>query len=65
MKPTITITIQGGLVQDIDWPDELKGLFRVVVADYDEPDIDSPEYREDHNGYGYIESAWEDPKAEA
>lgn len=60
-KPIITITVSGGMIQDVDWPEELKGLFCVVAKDYDDPEEDAEGYREDDNGFGYVETGWADP----
>jgi hypothetical protein len=62
-KPQITITVEGGVIQNIDWPDELKNLFQVVVVDCDadDYDLDDPDVHEDADGYRYHEAIWEDP----
>jgi hypothetical protein len=59
--PQITITVEGGMIQDIDWPESLKGLFEVITMDFDDPDPDDENYRENHAGDGYIEGRWQDP----
>ena len=59
-KPIIQITIDGGMIQDIDWPDELKNLFQVAVMDFDDPDSANTGYRVNERGEGYMLSTWED-----
>jgi len=53
-KPTVTITVEGGVVQHVDLPPGV----RVIVKDYD---IDGSEadLSRDENGDQYVEGVWE------
>ena len=53
-KATVTVTVEGGVVQHVEVPTGV----RVVVKDYD---IDGSEsdLAEDTNGDNYVESVWE------
>jgi hypothetical protein len=52
-KPTVTITVEGGVVQNVDCPDGV----RAIVKDYD---IDGTEtdLSTDDNGDRYVEGIW-------
>jgi len=54
MKKTVTITVEGGVVQHVDCP---AGV-RVVVKDYD-VDGSETDLETDDNGNKYVESVWE------
>jgi hypothetical protein len=53
-KPTVTITVEGGVVQHVDCPPGV----RAIVKDYD---VDGSELdlAEDENGDKYVEGIWE------
>jgi hypothetical protein len=52
--PTVTVTVEGGVVQHVAVP---LGV-RVVVRDYDVDDSDT-DLSADRNGDEYLESVWE------
>jgi hypothetical protein len=54
MKRTVRITMEGGVIQEIQVPNDV----RVVVRDYD---VDGHEegLKKDENGDPYIETTWE------
>ncbi len=54
MKKTVRISIEGGLVQDVDCPSGVQ----VVVHDYD-VDGSEADLAEDETGDEFIESIWE------
>ena len=55
--PDITITVQGGLIQDVDIPEHL-GTIRIVVKDYD-TDGFSEDVETDTDGGGtFVRSEW-------
>lgn len=57
-KPQIVITVKGGLINDIDFPDELKGQVEVVVNDHDDADPERDDYRQDDDGTEYHQQLW-------
>lgn len=52
---TVTITVEGGVVQHIDLPPGV----RAVVKDYDIDGCDESDLTEDENGDEYVEGVWE------
>ncbi len=56
-KVEITITVQGGVIGDVDIPQHLDNVV-VVVKDYDTEGTDENLLSHDENG-DYIESEWE------
>ncbi len=52
---TVTVTIEGGMVQHVDVPPGV----RVVVKDYDVDGCNELDLAEDTNGDNYVESIWE------
>jgi len=54
MKKTVTIAVEGGVVQGVDCPAGVQ----VVVRDYD-VDGSEPDLAEDETGDEYLESIWE------
>ena len=54
---TVRITVEGGVIQDVDCP---RGV-RVVVRDYDVDGEDN--VHQDENGDEYIEGVWEHSNA--
>lgn len=54
MKKTVTITVEGGVIQTVDCPTGVQ----VIVHDYDVKGSES-DLAEDDSGDEYIESIWE------
>jgi hypothetical protein len=54
MKKIVTVSVEGGVVQNVDIPDGVC----VVVHDFD-VDGSEPDLREDDTGDEYMESVWE------
>jgi len=54
MKKVVRITVEGGVIQDIEVP---KGV-RVILRDYD-VDGEEKKLQKDENGDPYIETVWE------
>jgi hypothetical protein len=54
VKKTVTITVEGGVIQNVDCP---KGV-QVIIHDYD-VDGSEPDLAEDETGDEYLESVWE------
>ena len=52
---TVKITMEGGVIQDIECP---KGV-KVVVHDYDTDDIEEKDLAEDDLGLPCVETIWE------
>jgi hypothetical protein len=53
MKKTVTISIEGGVVQEVDYPPDTQ----VVVHDYD-VDGTEPNLTEDDTGDEFVETIW-------
>jgi len=52
---TVEITVEGGVIQDVQCPEGV----RVVVKDYDVEGTPEDELHEDEDGYQFMESIWE------
>ena len=52
----VRVTVEGGVVQHIDVPKDV----RVVVRDYDVEGTEEDQLEKDENGDEFIESIWED-----
>lgn len=52
---TVTITVEGGVIQNVDLPDGV----RAVVRDYDYDNEYDTNIHEDIAGDKYVESVWE------
>ena len=50
----VRVTVEGGVIQDIDCPEGV----RVIVKDYD-TDGSEADLKQDDNGDDYIETIWE------
>ena len=50
----INITLQGGVIQDVQCPEGVQ----VVVRDYDTDGVPNDQLRQDDNGDQYVESTW-------
>ena len=51
---TVTITVEGGVVQNVEVPEGVT----VIVRDYDVESIESDLLQQDESGDNYIESIW-------
>jgi len=51
---TVTITVEGGVVQNVEVPEGVT----VIVRDYDVESIESDLLQQDRGGDDYIESIW-------
>jgi len=54
MKKIVTVSVEGGVVQEVDCPEGV----RVVVHDFD-VDGSEPDLAEDDTGDEYLEMVWE------
>jgi len=54
-KKIVAITVEGGVVQDVDCPDGV----RAIVKDYDTEGCDEADLSTDDNGDEYLEAIWE------
>ena len=52
---TVQITMEGGVIQDIEVPEGV----RVIVRDYDSDGVEEESLCKDDNGDNYIETIWE------
>ena len=57
MAKQIVVTIEGGIIQDINIPSELE--VEVKVMDFDTDDIPEKQLSVNDDGDKYIESIWE------
>jgi hypothetical protein len=55
MTKIVRITMEGGVIQDIEVP---KGM-RVVVRDYDTEGVETERLQRDEDGNEFIEAIWE------
>ena len=55
MTKIVRITMEGGVIQDIEVP---KGM-RVVVRDYDTDGVETERLQRDEGGNEFIEAVWE------
>jgi hypothetical protein len=55
-KLEVLVTVDGGVVQDVETPKPV----RVIVHDYDVDDDDEAELKIDEDGHRYIETIWEE-----
>lgn len=53
-KRTATVTIKGGVVQDVDCPPDVQ----VVIQDYDVEGFDQADLAEDDKGGRYLKMTW-------
>ena len=51
---TVTITVEGGVVQNVEVPEGVT----VVVRDYDVEGIETDVFQQDRGGDNYIEAIW-------
>ncbi len=51
---TVTITVEGGVVQNVEVPEGVT----VIVRDYDVEGVESDLLQQDENGDNYIEAIW-------
>ena len=55
MKKTVTISLEGGVIQHVDVPPGV----RVIVKDFDVEGCDESDLTENEHGDKFIESIWE------
>ena len=55
MKKVVQITIQGGVIQDIDCP---KGV-QAIVRDFDTDGVEPSPLSRNESGDEYVESVWD------
>jgi hypothetical protein len=55
MKQTVTVSIQGGIVQNVECPPGIQ----VVIQDYDVEGFDQADLAEDDKGNRYLKMTWE------
>ena len=55
--PDITITVQGGLISDVDIPDHL-GKIRIIVKDYDTDGFSEDVETDEDGGGTFVRSEW-------
>ena len=55
MKKTVQITIEGGVIQDIDCPEGVQ----VIVRDFDTDGIEPSSLGRSESGDEYLESVWD------
>ena len=55
MKKVVQITIQGGVIQDIDCPEGVQ----VIVRDFDTDGVEPSALSRNESGEGYVETVWE------
>ena len=53
-KVDIIVTVEGGLVQDVDIPEHLSNV-EVVIRDYDTECVEEENLKEDETGDSYFE----------
>lgn len=59
MKKSVTVTVEGGLVQHVQVPEGVV----VVVHDYDVEGVDEADLETDGNGDKYVKGVWERPES--
>jgi hypothetical protein len=55
MKKTVQITIQGGVIQDIDCPEGVQA----IVRDFDTDGVETSALGRNESGDEYVESIWD------
>ena len=55
MKKSVQITIQGGVIQDIDCPEGVQA----IVRDFDTDGVEPSSLCRSESGEEYVESAWD------